>query len=204
MNKRILNFFCMAVMMSLLASPVEAQVQNQVKQEPALKDTTTKKKSPASKVALMSAILPGLGQVYNKKYWKLPLVYGVIAIPVSTFKYNREWYQKTRFAYSAKLDTIASNDALIARELQPLSNESLKLYRNAFRKNMDFSILGILVAWGLNVIDATVDGHLRNFDINTGLTMQIKPSFSSPQAPIGLSIALMPLHKKHHTQVGVY
>jgi Family of unknown function (DUF5683) len=204
MNRRILNFFCMAVMISLLTSPVEAQVQNQVKKEPALQDTTTKKKSPASKAALMSAILPGLGQVYNKKYWKLPLVYGVIAIPVSTFKYNREWYQKTRFAYSAKLDTITSNDALIARELQPLSNESLKLYRNAFRKNMDFSILGILVAWGLNVIDATVDGHLRNFDINTGLTMQIKPSFSSPQTPLGLSISLMPLYKKQTTKIAVH
>jgi Family of unknown function (DUF5683) len=204
MYKRIMNFFCMVVMISLLTSTAEAQVQKPVKREAVVPDTTVKKKSPASKAALMSAILPGLGQVYNKKYWKLPLVYGVIAIPVSTFKYNREWYQKTRFAYAAKLDTISSNDALIARELQPLSNESLKLYRNAFRKNMDFSILGILVAWGLNVIDATVDGHLRNFDINTGLTMHIKPSFSSPQAPIGISIALMPLHKKQTPQVAMY
>jgi hypothetical protein len=167
-------------------------------------DTVKKKKSPASRAALMSAILPGLGQVYNKKYWKVPLVYGVIAIPVSTFQYNREWYQKTRFAFSAKMDTNTANDALIVRELQPLSTESLKLYRNQFRKNMDYSILGILVAWGLNVVDATVDGHLRNFDINSGLTMNIKPVFSAPQTPLGLSVSVSPNYKKPQARFNIY
>lgn len=167
-------------------------------------DTVKKKKSPASKAALMSAILPGLGQVYNKKYWKVPLVYGVIAVPVSTFRYNREWYQKTRFAFSAKMDTSTANDALIVRELQPLSTESLKLYRNQFRKNMDFSILGILVAWGLNVVDATVDGHLKNFDINSGLTMNIKPVFSSPQTPLGLTVSVTPNYKKPQPRFNIH
>lgn len=167
-------------------------------------DTVKKKKSPASKAALMSAILPGLGQVYNKKYWKVPLVYGVIAVPVSTFRYNRDWYQKTRFAFSAKMDTSAANDALIVRELQPLSTESLKLYRNQFRKNMDFSILGILVAWGLNVVDATVDGHLKNFDINSGLTMNIKPVFSSPQTPLGLTVSVSPNYKKPQPRFNIH
>jgi len=187
----------------LTVSHTNAQRLKDTTLQKVLSDTTKKKKSLASKAALMSAILPGLGQVYNKKYWKVPLVYGVIAIPVSTFNYNREWYQKTRFAFSAKLDTSLANDALIARELQPLSTESLKLYRNQFRKNMDFSILGILLAWGLNVIDATVDGHLRNFDINDGLTMGIKPKISSPQAPIGLAISISPNYKKPLPRVNI-
>jgi|1048.fasta_scaffold00486_12 hypothetical protein len=187
----------------LTVSHANAQRLKDTTLQEVVSDTTKKKKSPAAKAALMSAILPGLGQVNNKKYWKVPLVYGVLAIPVSTFQYNREWYQKTRFAFSAKLDTIQANDALIVRELQPLSTESLKLYRNQFRKNMDFSILGILVAWGLNIIDATVDGHLKNFDINSGLTMGVKPKISSPQAPIGLAISISPNYKKPLPRVNI-
>jgi hypothetical protein len=61
---------------------------------------------------------------------------------------------------------------------------------------MDFSILGILVAWGLNVVDATVDGHLKNFDINSVLTMNIKPVFSSPQTPLGLTVSVCPNYRK--------
>jgi hypothetical protein len=54
--------------------------------------------------------------VYNKKYWKVPIVYGILAIPVSTFSYNSTWYKKTRFAYSARSDQDTTNDKLIAPE----------------------------------------------------------------------------------------
>jgi len=144
-----------------------------------IKDTTHKVRSIAAKASLRSAILPGLGQVYNKKYWKVPIVYGILAIPVSTFSYNSTWYKKTRFAYSARSDADTTNDKLIAPELQPLATASLKLYRNEFRKGMDFSILGLLVLWGLNIADAAVDGHLRTFDISDDLSMQLKPNLST-------------------------
>lgn len=143
------------------------------------KDTTRKVRSIAAKASLRSAILPGLGQVYNKKYWKVPIVYGILAIPVSTFSYNSTWYKKTRFAYSARSDRDSTNDKLIAPELQPLATASLKLYRNEFRKGMDFSILGLLVLWGLNVADAAVDGHLKTFDISDDLSMRLKPNLST-------------------------
>ena len=117
--------------------------------------------------------------MYNKKYWKVPIVYGILAIPVSTFSYNSSWYKKTRFAYAARSDNDTTNDKLIAPELQPLATASLKLYRNEFRKGMDFSILGLLVLWGLNVADAAVDGHLKTFDISDDLSMQLKPNFST-------------------------
>jgi hypothetical protein len=144
-----------------------------------IKDTTRKVRSIASKASLRSAILPGLGQIYNKKYWKVPIVYGILAIPVSTFSYNSTWYKKTRFAYSARSDKDSTNDKLIAPELQPLATASLKLYRNEFRKGMDFSILGLLVLWGLNVADAAVDGHLKTFDISDDLSMRLKPNLST-------------------------
>jgi hypothetical protein len=144
-----------------------------------IKDTTRKVRSIAGKASLRSAILPGLGQIYNKKYWKVPIVYGILAIPVSTFSYNSTWYKKTRFAYAARSDADSTNDKLIAPELQPLATASLKLYRNEFRKGMDFSILGLLVLWGLNVADAAVDGHLKTFDISDDLSMRLKPNLST-------------------------
>jgi hypothetical protein len=148
-------------------------------QKSSIKDTTRKIRSIAGKASLRSAILPGLGQIYNKKYWKVPIVYGILAIPVSTFSYNSTWYKKTRFAYSARSDADSTNDKLIAPELQPLATASLKLYRNEFRKGMDFSILGLLVLWGLNVADAAVDGHLKTFDISDDLSMRLKPNLST-------------------------
>lgn len=148
-------------------------------QQTSVKDTTRKVRSNAGKASLRSAILPGLGQIYNKKYWKVPIVYGILAIPVSTFSYNSTWYKKTRFAYAARSDKDSTNDKLIAPELQPLATASLKLYRNEFRKGMDFSILGLLVLWGLNVADAAVDGHLKSFDISDDLSMRLKPNLST-------------------------
>jgi hypothetical protein len=143
------------------------------------KDTSSKKRSVASKAALRSAILPGLGQAYNKKYWKIPIVYGVIAIPVSLYSYNRKWYNLTRNAYTIRSTQDSANFNKIAPELVPLSNEALRLYRNDFRKNMDFSILGILLTWGLNIVDATVDGHLRGFDISDEVSLKLAPKLST-------------------------
>jgi hypothetical protein len=161
------------------AKKLQAKLSKDSSQKSSIKDTTHKVRSIASKASLRSAILPGLGQIYNKKYWKVPIVYGILAIPVSTFSYNSIWYKKTRFAYSARSDADSTNDKLIAPELQPLATASLKLYRNEFRKGMDFSILGLLVLWGLNVADAAVDGHLKTFDISDDLSMRLKPNFST-------------------------
>lgn len=161
---------------------VQSQQQNPIPPssiQSTLKSDTTKKRSIASKAALRSAILPGLGQAYNKKYWKIPIVYGVIAIPVSLYSYNRKWYNLTRNAYTIRSNQDSANFDKIAPELLPLSNEALRLYRNDFRKNMDFSILGILLTWGLNVVDATVDGHLRGFDISDEVSMKLIPKIST-------------------------
>lgn len=153
-------------------------------------DTVKKVRSIASKAALRSAILPGLGQIYNKKYWKLPLVYGALAFPISTFNYNRTWYRKTRFAYATRINKDTANFLNIDQELQPLSSASLKLYRNEFRKNMDFSVIGLLLLWGVNVVDATVDGHLRTFDISDDLSLKVKPVISNNLSTGGISLTL--------------
>jgi len=148
------------------------------------------------KASIYSAILPGLGQVYNKKYWKVPIVYTAIGIPVAMFFNNKTWYNRTRYALAVvsgypnlNSDSLAKVNSALLPFVTGNQQPSLLNYRNEFRKNMDYSILFTLLFWGLNVVDATVDAHLKGFNVNDNLTMQIKPAILSNQA-LGVSIVL--------------
>jgi Family of unknown function (DUF5683) len=147
------------------------------------------KHSP-SKAAIRSALLPGLGQAYNKKYWKIPIVYGALAVPVYTYVYNKNWYDKTREAYEIKFYNDTSRYDEIDDQLKPLSEESLRAYRNEFRQSMDISILAFIIVWGLNVVDAAVDAHLKDFDISDNLSMKISPGHSEMAGTNGVSLIL--------------
>ncbi|HEX5667932.1 MAG TPA: DUF5683 domain-containing protein [Chitinophagaceae bacterium] len=162
-----------------------------------------KKRSEPGKAALRSAILPGWGQAYNKKYWKLPIVYGALAIPVITFNYNNTWYNKTREAYEIKYTKDTARYSEIDPSLLPLSTESLQLYRNEFRQGMDFSILAFLIIWGLQVADAAVDAHLKNFNISDDLSMKIKPTVL-PGISNGVSLILTYRDTKPKTALAGY
>ena len=149
------------------------------------------------KATRRSAILPGWGQAYNREYWKIPLVYGAIAIPTVMFVYNNNWYKKTKFAYEAKYkaaspDKDSSDLAAIDPDLQNLSMTSLQSYRNSFRRDRDYSILFFLLAWGLNVVDATVFGHLKDFDVSNNLSMNLKPQFNPNTKSSGLMLTFHP------------
>jgi hypothetical protein len=138
-----------------------------------------------------SALIPGWGQAYNKQYWKIPLVYGVIAIPAATYIYNNDMYKKTKFAYEAKFKEAAgdlSDVAKIDPVLKNLSTSSLQSYRNIFRKDRDYSIMWMIVTWGINVIDATVSGHLKEFDINNDLSFKIQPTYQPQFKQAGLAL----------------
>jgi len=133
-----------------------------------------------------SAIIPGWGQAYNKEYWKIPIVYGLIAIPVSLFFYNDKWYKKTRDAFDIKINRDTARFPEIDPLLVNLSVNSLQNYRNSFRQGRDYAVIFTLLAWGVNVIDATVFEHLKQFDVSDELSLRIKPSIS----PINLSPTL--------------
>jgi hypothetical protein len=147
------------------------------------------------KAALRSAILPGLGQIYNKKYWKLPIVYGGLGICGSVFFYNLNNYQDTRFAYRVKYNmrvnrTDSALFALIKPNLKPLPEENLRYYRNQFRRDVDYSVLFFILLWGLNVVDAAVDAHLKSFDVSPELSLRIKPGYSDIARTNGISLQL--------------
>ncbi len=145
--------------------------------------------------AIRSAILPGLGQIYNKKYWKLPIVYGALGISSGIFFYNLKYYKQTRFAYTVIYNmrvyhTDSSKFSSIKPQLQNLSEESLRFYRNQFRRDIDYSALVFLVFWGLNIVDAAVDAHLKSFDVSPNLSLQFKAGHSEMAGTNGLSFVL--------------
>lgn len=145
-----------------------------------------KKVHSPRKATMRSLIIPGWGQVYNKKYWKVPIVYGAVGFPAYLFTYNRKWYNKTKYALSivannrytgaAAADSLGKVDPQLRIFVEQKDQGSLVNYRNEFRRDMDYAILFTLLMWGLNVVDATVDGHLKGFDVGDDLSMKIRPS----------------------------
>lgn len=140
------------------------------------------------KATIRSAILPGLGQAYNREYWKIPLVYGALSIPAATYAYNTNWYKKTKLAYEIRVTNDTARFREIDPKLQPLQTQDLQSYRNIFRRDRDYSVLWFLIVWGLNVVDATVFGHLRGFDVSDDLSLQLKPTLSTQQQGLTLAV----------------
>lgn len=142
-----------------------------------------------------SAMLPGWGQIYNKKYWKLPLVYGGLGITAGVFFYNVKNYKLLRLAYIYKIDKDSTNDILIDPKFRAFSAASIRTNRDLFRQNVDYSVLFFILFWGLNVVDATVDGHLKQFDVNENLSLQLKQGYSPLANTTGISLVL-DIHSK--------
>lgn len=124
---------------------------------------------------LHSTFVPGWGQINNRQAWKTPIVVAAVTIPAVLFFYNLNQYKALKEAYILKVDNDPTNDNQIPIEFQPLSANSIKFYRDQYRQNVDFSALVFILAWGLNVADAAVFAHLRDFDISDKLSMKLKP-----------------------------
>jgi len=160
------------------------------------KSDTSKQKVYNPKVAARrSAIIPGWGQVYNKKYWKLPIIYGGLGVTGYIFVNNIKIYKEYKFAYSARIKaeppTLDSTDYHQLDEIyKVLSPGSIRSARDEFRRYVDYSALVFLLLWGLNVVDAAVDAHLKNFDISPDLSLQVRPGYSEMAKTNGVSLVL--------------
>lgn len=198
MLKKILFPAILLVLLQLICLHTYSQNDTTVVSIPQNIDTTTKKnilsedtsllKKHNPKIAtLRSAILPGWGQAYNKKYWKIPIIYGALGTTAAIFAYNLKTYKALKQAYIYLSDTIPSNDVLIDPDFVALSPESIRIYRNSFRQNVDYSVLFFMLFWGLNIVDATVDAHLKSFDVSSDVTLKIKPFFNFNLGSTGLS-----------------
>jgi len=170
------------------------------------KDSAILKRHTPKGAAIRSAIIPGWGQIYNNKWWKVPIVYAAVGIPVGFYIDNKKFYDKTKYAIAVVASQTTNADSLnrVDPRLRPLVDNgdanSLLNTRNQVRKYMDYSILFTLLFWGLNVVDATVDAHLRYFDVHPDLSFTIKPAFFPDTRAAGISLVFL-IGKNHPNRI---
>ena len=126
--------------------------------------------SKARKATIMSACLPGLGQIYNRKYWKAPVIY----VALGGLGYWGLSNQKKYKYYSDNL-RYANDDDINTTNVTLYSNDQLIAQKRYYRKFRDMSIMLGALVYVINIIDANVDAHLRTFDVSDDLSLQLKP-----------------------------
>ena len=139
-----------------------------------LPDSTREKEHSPTKATLMSACLPGLGQVYNKKYWKLPIIYAGFGIMTYFIYTNADEYLNYKCAYIESVG--GSMNGNYSYLVQRYTAADLLSAREYYRRNLEISILLTAVWYGLNILDAVVDAHLYTFNISDKLTMKVEPA----------------------------
>jgi hypothetical protein len=118
-----------------------------------------------ARAAFYSAILPGLGQAYNKKYWKIPLVYGAIGTSLYFYVDNNKKYHSYRDAYKRRLAGFDDD------QYDFLDDSRLIAAQKFYQRNRDISLLVTVGFYILNIVDANIDAHLMQFNVNDKLTL---------------------------------
>jgi Family of unknown function (DUF5683) len=129
-----------------------------------------------AKAAFYSAILPGLGQAYNKKYWKIPIVYGALGAGIYFYTTNNKEYNRYRDAYKSRLAGFKNDEFYFDVNGNQLENprvttEGLQRGQQFYRRNKDLSLLITVGLYALNIIDANVDAHLMQFNVDENLSL---------------------------------
>ncbi|MBL4585467.1 MAG: hypothetical protein JKX84_00200 [Flavobacteriales bacterium] len=139
------------------------------------KTDSIKVKKPHSplKASIMSAVLPGPGQIYNGKWWKVPIVYGAIGGLVYSSVFNNIKCATYRNAYLIRIDDDPNT---VDQFVGEFTDSNLRDLKDKFQRQRDLSLVLTGVFYLLNIVDASVDGHLKNFDVSDDLTLNIEPS----------------------------
>ncbi len=133
------------------------------------------------KKATYLSLVPGLGQIYNKKYWKLPIVYAGFAATGYFAFWNRGEYLKFNDAYVCILNDPDNCDNELALKYD---SDQLKSARDYYRRNMELSFI-LMGAWYiLQILDATVDAHLYYWEVNENLSLKAEPVFQQSMSQI--------------------
>lgn len=152
----------------------------------ALIESYARRFNPA-RASLFAAVLPGLGQVYNKKYWKLPLVYGGFAAIGYGLNFYQELYKdyKSQLFYILETGEDKSEEGFTEDQLRPAIDKA--------RHERDFMIILMAGMYILQIVDAHVDAHLKEFDVNPNLQVKLQPLLRSEMLTgrqVGFSLTL--------------
>lgn len=167
-------------------SQSQAEVKTEIKEPKEKKekpDYSTLPKNP-KKATILSAILPGAGQVYNGKAWKVPILYAGFMTDIYFIGYNNKRYQTFREALFAYDDGDQS-------QFPSLNRDALVRNVDYWRQNRDLTILLLGAIYALNLIDANVDAHLSGFDISDDIAIKIEPNvgtFAASSSSMGLTL----------------
>ena len=141
------------------------------------------------KASIYSAIIPGAGQFYNKKYWKIPIVYLGIGSAFYAAQWNRDEYEKFKKAYEYRTD---EDETTIDPYVNQYTESNLITEKNSYRKNRDLAYIITAGIYLLNIIDASIDAHLFNFNVHDDISLKIQPQLmqSNHQNTLALSLKL--------------
>ncbi len=165
----------------LLHSPASLQAQDTITQQPLAPNAETagSEVHSAHKATIYSLVLPGLGQAYNKKYWKIPIIYAGFGALAYSFKINYDETKKFTEAYRY----VTNNDSF------PIDNEYITRYpdpndllqgRAFYRRRVELTVIFSAAWYILNVLDAAVDAHFFDYDISDNLSLRLDPVFLMP------------------------
>lgn len=153
------------------------------------KDTfKPEKKHSAKKATIYSAVLPGLGQAYNHKYWKMPIIYAALGISGYNIIKNRKEMRGRQNALKVLLDDDSTTNPQAPYD--HTSIDVLRAERNLYRTNRDYSIVTCVGFYILNIVDAAVDAHFYKFNIDKPLSMQKKKNWNIYSTRIGFTPAV--------------
>lgn len=143
--------------------------------------------SDVKKATTLSTICPGAGQIYNKSYWRVPIVIGGLASTIYTIDWNNRGYKRFKTAYTLRVDYENNPEKYPGGSADEFrgaySATFLKNLKDSYRRNRDLCILLTAGVYLLNIIDAHVDAHLQDYDISDDLSMNVEPYFD--YTPVG-------------------
>lgn len=128
-----------------------------------------------SKAAFYSAVLPGMGQIYNKRYWKAPIVWGAIGGSVYMYIYNNDQYQRFRTAFIRRQAGFTDDEFNGEGTLPLFDVERLEYQQERFQSDRDLWLVAAIALYALNIVDANVDAHLKQFNIDDDLSIDFEP-----------------------------
>jgi hypothetical protein len=146
-----------------------------------------------SRASFLSAAVPGLGQFYNRKYWKVPLAWAAVGTGVFVYQFNQTEYLRYRTAFklrSAGFSTDEFYDVNLDGIGPDVSDRALEEAQKKAQSQRDSSLLIAIGLYLLNVLDASVDAHLKPFNMNEDLNVSIQPILRQHPVQIGAEIGL--------------